>query len=341
MPDEASPSPQGVPVAAASLPAAAVPLAVPSSAAQEPVAVVSHSAISSSLPAARKNSARTLWLGVALGSATAIAIGASIAVAVLMTKENPPVASRATPSQPAQRTVERTPDRTTKFNRPQESFPPESAGRRAEEKVAAKPTKVPAPEKISTKPASEKEEKEADETPKSDKPAAEGPAQPRTLAEIIETAEPSVVQVLAQLDDGISLGSGFVLSDSGQVVTNHHVIAGAKSATVCFADKSTSEVMGYVAIDPDKDIAILRIRAGKKLHPLAVSDGIPKKGKKTIALGSPEGLSFSASEGIVAALRDDKELFRDSTRKMTYIQQRMLDKFEADLADAKKKTAGS
>jgi S1-C subfamily serine protease len=131
-----------------------------------------------------------------------------------------------------------------------------------------------------------------------------------SLADLIERAEPSCVRIDVKFKDGSAgIGSGFVVdAERKWVVTNYHVVADSESASVSFSDKKTAEVLGWRAHYTEHDLALLVIKTDKKLVALPVAVDIPRKGESTIAIGTPEGLSFTATEGIVSAIRDGKEL---------------------------------
>ena len=98
-------------------------------------------------------------------------------------------------------------------------------------------------------------------------------------------------------------GSGFVWSEEGYVVTNHHVIAGAARLTVVFADGSEfeAEVLGS---DPDSDLAVLKIEVpadGLKAVSIGDSDQL-RVGQLALAIGNPFGQEFTMTRGIVSAL---------------------------------------
>ncbi len=131
--------------------------------------------------------------------------------------------------------------------------------------------------------------------------------------DLVDRVEPSVVIV----DIGDSLGSGFIYDTQGTIVTNYHVIEGAKKAQIKFADKTTAEVAGFLAIAPGKDLALLRINpAGHVLQPLRVATARPHKGESVLAFGAPRGLGSTVSDGIVSSLRLGTEL-RDVFKQMT------------------------
>lgn len=130
-----------------------------------------------------------------------------------------------------------------------------------------------------------------------------------SLADVIARIEPSVVRINTQLNGTEqALGSGFVVDSSGLIATNHHVINGADGAEVVFSDGTRVPVEGVAAIDVDRDIAVLKIKSEATLTAVEFCGEIPKKGESTLALGAPKGLSFTATEGIVSAIRSGDEL---------------------------------
>jgi S1-C subfamily serine protease len=140
--------------------------------------------------------------------------------------------------------------------------------------------------------------------------AAQSPVLPLPLPDLIERVEAAVVRIDVKSAAGDSVGSGFVVGQKGIVVTNHHVIAGAKEATVTFRDGKKSIVHGTKAMDARRDIAVLMIDEGPPGgHPIIpITLVLPRKGEAVVAFGAPRGLSFSASEGIVSAVRQGDEL---------------------------------
>lgn len=130
------------------------------------------------------------------------------------------------------------------------------------------------------------------------------------LADLIEQTEPCVVRIDTVLERGTSQGSGFVIDPRGWIATNHHVVAGAKSGVVSFADGDKASIAGVLAVDDKRDVAIIKITTTKRLRALPLARGVPRKGENTIALGSPQGLSFTATEGIVSAIRSKDEMLQ-------------------------------
>ena len=105
----------------------------------------------------------------------------------------------------------------------------------------------------------------------------------------------------------------------GTVVTNCHVIAGAREATAVFKNGDTAKVLGTLLIDQNRDIAIIKIDK-QSLPTVPLSDALPRQGDSVTAFGAPIGLSFSASDGIISAIRKGQELAEGETLPGTWIQ---------------------
>ncbi|OAN79877.1 serine protease [Sulfitobacter sp. EhC04] len=98
-----------------------------------------------------------------------------------------------------------------------------------------------------------------------------------------------------------ALGSGFVISEDGYVVTNNHVIDGADEITIEFF--SGKELIAKViGTDPNTDIALLKVEADSPLPYVTFGDSNKARvGDWVIAMGNPLGQGFSVSAGIVSA----------------------------------------
>jgi len=124
------------------------------------------------------------------------------------------------------------------------------------------------------------------------------------LADLIERSERSVVRIDVKGTDGEDwLGSGFVIESAGVIVTNHHVIEGAATAQAVFQDGRSFDIVGTKLLQADQDIAVVKIDAFD-LPTLEIADQLPRKGELVVAFGSPHGLSFTASQGIISGIRD-------------------------------------
>jgi S1-C subfamily serine protease len=143
---------------------------------------------------------------------------------------------------------------------------------------------------------------------------------PLTIREIYRRAAPGVVQVTStslspqQVEPlfGFPLpheqqeaqGSGFVIDESGHIVTNFHVIAGASDIEVSFSNKESmkARIVGY---DQPTDVALLKVEAdARALTPLELGDSERVQvGDSVVAIGNPFGLERSVTAGIVSALQ--------------------------------------
>jgi S1-C subfamily serine protease len=98
------------------------------------------------------------------------------------------------------------------------------------------------------------------------------------------------------------IGSGFIINEEGEIVTNNHVVSGSRNVTVTLSDKKQYSAT-VVGIDRRSDLAILRIHADRKLPfvRLGNSDNLVV-GQKVLAIGNPFGLEGTLTTGIVSSL---------------------------------------
>ena len=120
---------------------------------------------------------------------------------------------------------------------------------------------------------------------------------------------------------GVSMGSGFIISDDGYVLTNHHVVDGADSVTVKLADRREFKAR-VVGSDEQSDVALLKIDASG-LPALRIGDSAQlRPGQWVVAIGSPFGLDHSVTAGIVSAVG----------RSNPYANQRYVPFIQTDVA---------
>ncbi len=128
-----------------------------------------------------------------------------------------------------------------------------------------------------------------------------------SLIEIFEKTEASVVQVNVRSVDGRimpgSMGSGFVYSDDGYIITNNHVIDNAEKVTITFLD-GESYIAQIIGTDSDLDLAVLKVKTGSTyLQPIPIGDSSQLKvGQEITAIGNPFGLSGSMTSGIISQI---------------------------------------
>src|SRR5690606_26110019 len=115
-------------------------------------------------------------------------------------------------------------------------------------------------------------------------------------------------------------GTGFVWDKNGYIVTNYHVVEGARQITITLQDQSNwpAEVVGLA---PERDLAVLKIKAPAKLLkalPLGDSSNL-RVGRKVLAIGNPFGRDATLTTGVVSALA--REIESPNQRKITNVIQ--------------------
>ncbi len=129
------------------------------------------------------------------------------------------------------------------------------------------------------------------------------------LKALAKKARPAVMLLVVSDANGkeIATGTGFVVSSDGKLITNFHVIEKAANAVAKAENGGLFPVEGILATDPKNDLVLLKLKA-KDLPFLTLgnSDKI-EVGSRVAVIGSPLGLEGTLSEGIVSAVRDEKE----------------------------------
>ena len=129
-----------------------------------------------------------------------------------------------------------------------------------------------------------------------------------TAETVYKQVSPGVVTITATVSSGRgsgqAIGSGIVLDTNGNILTNAHVIAGARQIQVTFSDGRTVNAT-LVGSNTSADLAVIRVSvAASSLHPVTLgnSDSVGV-GDAVYAIGSPFGLSGSFSQGIISNLK--------------------------------------
>ena len=137
---------------------------------------------------------------------------------------------------------------------------------------------------------------------------------PLSVAGLAKKVTPSVVEIVSSTagsqspfgqgsQGSASEGTGWVYDSAGHIVTNEHVVAGASSVKVTFADGSTATAT-VVGKDTSTDIAVLKVNvASSKLVPLTLASSTNVAvGQPVVAIGNPFGLQGTVTSGIISAL---------------------------------------
>ena len=151
-------------------------------------------------------------------------------------------------------------------------------------------------------------------TPRTVTPRGPLAADETATVEIFRKWSPSVVYITT-LDKVLNLwtmnvrevprgtGSGFVWDDQGHIVTNYHVVAGARAAQVRLSDQR-SFAAELVGVSPENDLAVLRIKVpDRKPEPLMLGSSRDLLvGQRVVAIGNPFGLDHTLTTGVISAL---------------------------------------
>ena len=123
--------------------------------------------------------------------------------------------------------------------------------------------------------------------------------------ELYAKASPAVVRVVVRNRDFrvTGSGSGFVVTPDGLIVTNHHVVDDAYFAEVQFPSGSSYLVEGLMGLDSDADLALLKIDATNLPTLEMAEEVLPPIGTQVFAIGNPQGLTNTLSEGLVSGHR--------------------------------------
>ena len=112
-----------------------------------------------------------------------------------------------------------------------------------------------------------------------------------------------------------SVGSGFVLHSAGYIVTNAHVVSRTAERKVIFPDKREYDAQ-VIAIDPVRDLAVLKIDADRPLQPLRLGRSADLMiGETVIAIGNPLGYQHTVTAGVVSAVDRTIDLQNDVSIK--------------------------
>ena len=124
-----------------------------------------------------------------------------------------------------------------------------------------------------------------------------------SVGEVYASQGPGVVSVDVASDLGAAGGSGFILDDSGHIVTNQHVVEGANEVSVRFSggERRDARIVGE---DPSTDVAVIRVDAPRDaLRPLTLGDSDALRvGEPVIAMGNPLNVGVSVTTGIVSGI---------------------------------------
>lgn len=156
------------------------------------------------------------------------------------------------------------------------------------------------------------------------------PEAEQRVVELFEAAAPSVAYITSEVlqpaglfgaEVSRSAGSGFVWDDAGHIVTNHHVVDGARRLFVRLEGGARPVEAALVGSSPEYDLAVVRLASvprGLRPIPLGTSRDL-RIGQTVYAIGNPFGLSRTLTQGLVSAL--DRQLPTTEFREVSGVIQ--------------------
>ena len=125
-----------------------------------------------------------------------------------------------------------------------------------------------------------------------------------TAMEVYQKVNPAVVTVVAEQTQGASVGTGVIMTSDGYIITNAHVISGAKSCWIALSTGVTYDAF-LVGYDEQEDLAVLKASEAKDLPVAEFGDSDQLLvGEKAYAIGNPLGVELrgTLTDGIISAV---------------------------------------
>ncbi len=130
---------------------------------------------------------------------------------------------------------------------------------------------------------------------------------PANLEELYKQVNPGAVSIQVQVTEngqtGEAAGSGFIITDTGYIATNNHVVQGATQVYVTFFNQVILPAK-VVGVDPNSDLAVIKVdKLPQDTHPLPMGDSDKVLvGDSVVAIGNPFALGTSMTSGIISAV---------------------------------------
>lgn len=120
---------------------------------------------------------------------------------------------------------------------------------------------------------------------------------------VYEKINPAIVAIDAQLDDGVSAGTGCVISKDGVILTGSHVVEGCKDIDVTMYNGIVCKAKILAKMGKNKDLALLKIEPKTPLKTVSFGNSEDiKVGQKVLAIGNPFGFYGTLTQGIVSRI---------------------------------------
>lgn len=124
---------------------------------------------------------------------------------------------------------------------------------------------------------------------------------------VYETINPAIVAIEAQIDNGVSAGTGCIVSSDGLILTGSHVIDGGHDIEVTTHNGQVYKAEIVSKMGKNKDLALIKISPKKPLQTIKFGDSSTcKVGQKVLAIGNPFGFSGTLTQGIISRIDHTK-----------------------------------
>jgi hypothetical protein len=127
----------------------------------------------------------------------------------------------------------------------------------------------------------------------------------KSIPDIVKEQADGVVFLRVTTKDGERrLGSGFVVRKTGEILTNFHLVEGAKSMTVKLRNEEVYDEVTLLEADARRDVALIKV-SGWNLPVVRLGDSdLVQVGERVVAIGNPRGLEQTVTDGLISAIRD-------------------------------------
>lgn len=124
---------------------------------------------------------------------------------------------------------------------------------------------------------------------------------------VYQNVSPAIVSIDADIDEGVSSGTGCIIDADGLILTSSHVVEGCKDIKITLADGKTCS--GKIVADNKAkcDFVLIKITPPTRLHTIKLGDSSNVKvGQKVLAIGNPFGFNRTLTTGIVSRVDTEK-----------------------------------
>ena len=120
---------------------------------------------------------------------------------------------------------------------------------------------------------------------------------------VYEKINPAIVAIEAQLDDGVSAGTGCIVTSDGVILTGSHVVDGCRNVEVTMYNGQTYSAKVISKMGKNKDLALLKIEPKTALKTVKFGDSENiKVGQRVLAIGNPFGFAGTLTQGIISRI---------------------------------------